>query len=415
MPERAECGGRNETNRYAGFKLRPRMDGAIFLSAFSSATEHGTVGELCGGANDKPACIAEVERIRAETTSTQGWTYAMPGDRAANEKDVGIATEGDAIRSIRTLEELREIVAPIESLEEAALMMRFSNRRFTCAPGLNNARSEADGAYTFQYIASGCQQPKTEFLMRVDRDGRVSEVGKTILNPEKPNCIEGRRPTGYVAAPDELREDWLRTVPAHIAEIAHMEEAAVRAFEDLHAALICVGAPSELVRRARQARRDEIAHAQIMAERAAALGAHVQPVIAVSWAKQPTLLELALDNAIEGCVRETYGALVATYQSRHAENPDLRAAFARIAADEAEHAALSQDLAVWFASKLDPEERDAVEEAKRTAYEDLRRECAATHPSHEVEHEAGMPRAEIAVALLECLRDRMKHSSSIAA
>jgi hypothetical protein len=225
-------------------------------------------------------------------------------------------------------------------------------------------------------------------------------------------CVQGRRPTGYLAVPEELRADGLRTVAAHVAEIAHMEEAAVRAYEDLHAALICVGAPADLVRRTRQARRDEMAHAQIMSEHAAMLGAQVPPMIAVPWVRQPSLLELALDNAIEGCLRETFGALVATYQSRHAKNPDLRAAFARIAVDEAEHAALAQDLAVWFASKLTDEERVRVEAVKRQAFEDLLHECAATHPSHEVEQEAGMPRADVALALLECMRDRLKPTAS---
>jgi hypothetical protein len=33
-----------------------------------------------------------------------------------------------------------------------------------------------------------------------------------------------------------------------------------------------------------------------------------------------SLLEIALDNAREGCVRETFGALLATYQAASAED-----------------------------------------------------------------------------------------------
>jgi hypothetical protein len=40
---------------------------------------------------------------------------------------------------------------------------------------------------------------------------------------------------------------------------------------------------------------------------------------------QPT--GFALDNASEGCVRELYGAAVATWQSTHAHVPQIREGF----------------------------------------------------------------------------------------
>jgi hypothetical protein len=54
-----------------------------------------------------------------------------------------------------------------------------------------------------------------------------------------------------------------------------------------------------------------------------------------------SLEELAVENAVEGCVRETYGALTAIWQARTAKDPSVAAAVRRIARDETRHAALS--------------------------------------------------------------------------
>ncbi|MDQ3370499.1 MAG: ferritin-like domain-containing protein, partial [Myxococcota bacterium] len=62
-----------------------------------------------------------------------------------------------------------------------------------------------------------------------------------------------------------------------------------------------------------------------------------------------SLAAIAHENAIEGCVREAYGALVATYQAERAA-PALRAVFRRIAADERRHAALAEDVHAWIMS-----------------------------------------------------------------
>src|SRR5207247_1515181 len=80
-----------------------------------------------------------------------------------------------------------------------------------------------------------------------------------------------------------------------------------------------------------------------------------------------TLAELARDNAVEGMVGETFGALVATCQARAAASPVVRAVFARIARDEARHAALAHRLAPWLAGRLSARERVAITDAAREA------------------------------------------------
>ncbi|MCY1008004.1 hypothetical protein OV079_21085 [Nannocystis pusilla] len=66
-----------------------------------------------------------------------------------------------------------------------------------------------------------------------------------------------------------------------------------------------------------------------------------------------SLEALARENAVEGCVRETFGALVARYQASVAADEPLRRLFAAIAEDELDHAALAWDVATWLNGQLD--------------------------------------------------------------
>jgi hypothetical protein len=78
-----------------------------------------------------------------------------------------------------------------------------------------------------------------------------------------------------------------------------------------------------------------------------------------------------MENAVEGCVREAHGALVAAFQATHASEASVRAAFAKIAVDEAEHAELSFALDTWLSAQLAPAERLQVDAAKGQAWRDL--------------------------------------------
>jgi hypothetical protein len=115
-----------------------------------------------------------------------------------------------------------------------------------------------------------------------------------------------------------------------------------------------------------------------------------------------TLEQIAIDNAVEGCVRETYGALVATYQASMAKDVTVRAAMKRIAKDEICHAALSWQLDGWLATRLDSEARSRIASAKEAA----RAELAATigrGQTRELTELAGLPPPRQARALLDNL------------
>src|SRR5262245_10013390 len=99
--------------------------------------------------------------------------------------------------------------------------------------------------------------------------------------------------------------------------MAELEAASVRAFEVLAAELEQYGAPQRLSEAARAAATDEVRHAASTAEWARALGANVAQV-AVPARGVRSLAAIALDNAVEGCVRETFGAVIGAYQARAA-------------------------------------------------------------------------------------------------
>ena len=78
----------------------------------------------------------------------------------------------------------------------------------------------------------------------------------------------------------------------------------------------------------------------------------------------PSLVALLEDNAVEGCVKETFGALLATWQAEHAANPRIRRTLRRIAADETRHAALAWGILAWGMKELAPTERRRVEASR---------------------------------------------------
>ena len=136
----------------------------------------------------------------------------------------------------------------------------------------------------------------------------------------------------------------------------------------------------------------------LLAHRFGATPAKVE--VAPQHARTP--FDIALENAVEGCVRETYGALVAEYQARTAADPEIRSVLRRIARDEARHARLSHDVAAWLEPRLSSDERAAIARARADAIADLR--AAVLHPpADEVARLAGMPKPRDARALLDAL------------
>jgi hypothetical protein len=116
-----------------------------------------------------------------------------------------------------------------------------------------------------------------------------------------------------------------------------------------------------------------------------------------------SLEAVAIDNAVEGCIRETYGALVGMWQARFAGDPQVRRVMRKVARDEGRHAALSWQIAAWIEPRLVPQDRKRLEAAKADAIGQLAMDVAG-QPEAAVVRQAGMPDAPSARRLFEHAR-----------
>jgi hypothetical protein len=211
-------------------------------------------------------------------------------------------------------------------------------------------------------------------------------------------CL-GRLPAGLCAGAGEADAD----LPVYLAEVAFLEAASIAAFRSLRRELRHHGAPPSILRAATRAAREEVRHARIMGGIARRHGARLRkPRIEAPPVR--SLVEIAAENVVEGCVRETFGALIATYQARAAADVEMRAAMKDIARDETSHAALAWKVAAWIDRKLSASEREQVAAARREAIQRLAREVAVTVVPPAVQRLAGLPARSDAARMVDSLR-----------
>jgi hypothetical protein len=211
----------------------------------------------------------------------------------------------------------------------------------------------------------------------------------------------GRRPPGLDGAPAGIGAD----LRSFFQEMARLEAASVPAFRRLRRELGLHGAPAALRAAALRAARDEVLHTRLgraLAERFG--GAYVPPRIART--KVRSLEELAIDNATEGGVRETFGALVASWQCRAATDAVVRRVMRRVAIDETRHAALAIRVFEWTERRLSVEARRRVRDARRSCAADVLRELEWTPPP-ELLSIAGVPPRSEALRLARVMTEQL--------
>jgi len=365
----------------------------LVQSTGTAATLYESSGTPCGDAVDKAACNATL----MSGAPLMGFTpfYAPNVAPPFTYAYMYLAyTRGDSVGFVSDRAQLNTLLGSIDTANEAGLVFLSAG----VVPGCNGIW-QSDDAYSFTLMAyGGCssQPPGIEF--RVTLAGVVSNmnVGKAMA------CV-GRRPNGL------LEVEWGPANPLgeYYASVAHLEQAAVIAFGVIERELARFGAPRELRDRARKARTDEIRHASRMTQLAKRWEAHVPFAEAVASSER-SLLDAALENAVEGCVRELWGALSAHYQAAAAYDPTAQRAWGEIAADESEHAELSFALHEWYLQQLTGDERVQIEAAMERARLELRVELATAAPPHAaVVHGAGVPDPICAVALFNQLESQV--------
>jgi hypothetical protein len=207
--------------------------------------------------------------------------------------------------------------------------------------------------------------------------------------------IQGGRRTGRVRPG---RGGDRGSLGGFFAAMAREERASIAAFDRLATELASHGAPAHLVRAAARARGDEARHAATMARLARRHGGVVGGEEKGSACSVRALEAIARENAVEGCVRETFAALLARWQAGHADDDTIRAAFARIARDEARHAALAWAVAAWVDGRLDSGARRRVARARGDATRAVARSLRG-EVDGAIARGAGVPRPREARAL----------------
>lgn len=211
------------------------------------------------------------------------------------------------------------------------------------------------------------------------------------------NCGAGRRPAGLTNA--ELPKK--PSMAQWFVHAAHLEAASVDAFRLLRRDLRAHGAPRSLLRQASRAAREEKRHARRMRALAKRAGVSIRAP-SVAPTPIPSFEEMVCQNAIEGCLRETFGALVARHQAEHAQDSELAAAMRRIAKEEAHHAALAQRVDAWARKRLTPDASRRIGMVRRTAARDLLFEATEPMDTH-ARAVLGLPDACTAAALVKTL------------
>jgi hypothetical protein len=210
--------------------------------------------------------------------------------------------------------------------------------------------------------------------------------------------IPGRRPEGFLAT--SSFED-SSTAGELLARMAALEAASVPAFLILRDELLAHGAPTPYVALAERFAADEVRHASLMT--ALARRYRAEPVFTnVPTRPVRALGRMAAENAVEGCVRETFGAVVAHWQARHASDPVVRQTMCSIAEDETRHAQLAWQLDGWFRARLSLAEQRRLREARAHAVDELL--APSPGSTAHVASQLGLPTGAQAAVLTEQLQ-----------
>ncbi len=334
-------------------RSRARTEGA------EKATEVARSGEPCRAAADKESCEGRLKNVGFAAGG-----FAEPG----GSRLFVVVSRGETLEVVANRAQLMALMGPVDSKHDASVLLWLEGWRDVCS------KLQAQGsAFVVPKEEVGLRCPpmmgggvgraseqipsvpngydkEGDYRLQIDRQGKLKVTFLAAAPSSGPRAACGRRPSGM--ALDGGCDERAGNVGAYLAECAELEAAAVIAFELLATELATHGAPAALVERCLTAAEDERRHTQLMSVAARRYG--VEPTLPAPLTRPlPSLRELATENMVEGCVRETWGALSAALQARTARDPELAALYESIAPDELAHAELAWDLRDWLATRLE--------------------------------------------------------------
>lgn len=390
------CTGQTSAASIAGWRPAQPVDFMVMRNESFAAgqpepftrTETERVGEPCKTASDRTLCERQLEEMRLANAQTIGASYLA-------------FTRGDQVFALKTPAEMEEFLRPIDTKEEAFFVLS-SKKGFGAQCGTSDDlrwKETDDGFDVLVYdYANNCRPGGGQIdrvVMHVSRNGDVSELEREH-DRDTGNCSEGRRPCGLRS--NGRAKKARSSLGAYFAKASHLEAASVVAFAQLEEELAALGAPPRILRALAKARADEVRHARMTSRLAKRFGA-TPPAVRVKRGRNRGALAIAIENAREGCVRETLGAVIALHRAERAKDVEVARAMRAIAADELRHARLSWELMEWLDGKLTARGRAAVRRAFAREIAALGTELVA--PPRDVAEIAGAPDARTLRALFD--------------
>ncbi len=359
-----------------------------------NGTPDETFGTKCKTATNVSTCTSAVAAI----TSTVGMQTCDNGGPIVMCKNRYLVfTSGDQVGTITTVAELAAFLAPVDTSQEAVTILTLDNHVIECASSDPiGSRPAVGGGFDFVNVEGGGCADTFRVEYHVAVDGTVTEVAREKIASGSGPCPVARRTSGA----GESRTA-MQGVGGYFARAARLEAASVPAFMRLHDELRALRAPVSLLRRTKRAAKQEASHARTMSRLAKRFGQASHPERRDA-PRRPLrdAAAIAIENAAEGCVRETFGAVFACFMAHMSTDANVRGAMTRIAQDELDHAVLARAVSRWLEPHLTPEERRAVCDARRAALHALRVEMS--EPASEVVMaSAGAPSPSQARALLD--------------
>lgn len=368
------------------------------LHTFSDPNQGGdtyvvdSIGAICSGASNDSVCLASAMTPDGDVVFDE---CGQIGCSAS----IVVTTTDDSVEQHATMADLLAFLGSIDTPQEALLVARYDGYFARC-----------DGSTTVQEVTGGfeivvdntnsCDGHYYRWTLLVAHDGSITVLNEEDLGPSMVVC--GRRPAGLSS--DGVADSGSAAAD-YFAACVHLEGAAVHAFDSMTLELLHHGAPRSLVAAARRSAAEERRHTELAAMLCEQADAP-SPAVRLDDVVVRDLAAMARENVVEGCVRETYGALLANYQAQHARDPRVAETMAIIAEDETRHAALAWELSAWLTPQLSPEVIAELDTLRTRAVAELGREMARPMPD-ELLRDAGLPTPAEAKRMIDQLRDQL--------
>jgi hypothetical protein len=309
-----------------------------------------------------------------------------------------VITNGDTVERQDDAASLLTWLGAIDTPTEAVLVAIQNQLKLTCGSGSATLGTEVKALPSGYEVRSGYEDCGVRIFvdqMQVNSDGTTGAIEHVMT--AQSNCVVGRRPFGLC----QVRElGPAAELGRFLADTAQLEAASVYAFARLARELTDLGAPAALVDQARRSAREEVRHARLT-ERLAARYGSIARAPRVAKLPKRAALAIARENAVEGCVRETFGALIAHHQAALASDRAVAHTMREIAADETRHAELAWRFAAWLQPQLSERGRTSVADARSRALHELERDLQHGGLTASARARSGWPSARVQRGMLQ--------------